>query len=83
MTLNADGTRTLVWTVGALAGHSGDQTLSFTARPTLLALGGAAFGATGMPYVLEQQLLATYFNLATRRLNAATLIQSKTTRGSA
>jgi uncharacterized repeat protein (TIGR01451 family) len=160
VTLNADGTRTLVWTIGALAGHSGDQTLAFTARPTLLALGGAsyhnaatisftnanactysalnatadttisvaaasldpltigfwkthpevetaevlariqatdqrydrpagngalslfevgaAFGATGMPYALEQQLLATYFNLATRRVNAATLIQSKT-----
>jgi uncharacterized repeat protein (TIGR01451 family) len=160
VTLNADGTRTLVWTVGALAGHSGEQTLSFTARPTLLALGGtsyvgaatisftnanactysalnasantaisvaaaslaplthgfwkahpevetaeirarieatdqrydrpagdgslsllevaAAFGGTGTPSILEQQLLATYFNLATRRLNAATLIQSKT-----
>jgi hypothetical protein len=30
------------------------------------------------PNLLQQQLLATYFNLATRRINAATLISSKT-----
>lgn len=32
----------------------------------------------GMPRVTRQQLLATYFNLASRRVNAATLISSKT-----
>jgi hypothetical protein len=37
----------------------------------------AAFASQGMPYILEQQLLATYFNLATRRLNAGTLIDSR------
>jgi uncharacterized repeat protein (TIGR01451 family) len=41
--LNADGSRTLTWNVGALAGNSGAQTIQFTARPTLLALGGTAF----------------------------------------
>jgi uncharacterized repeat protein (TIGR01451 family) len=30
------------------------------------------------PTILRQQLLATYFNLATRRINAATAIRSKT-----
>jgi uncharacterized repeat protein (TIGR01451 family) len=43
VTLNANGTRTLVWNVGTLAGNSGSQTIEFTARPTLLALGGATF----------------------------------------
>jgi hypothetical protein len=33
-----------------------------------------------MPHILEQQLLATYFNLATRRLNAGTLIDSRLAR---
>jgi uncharacterized repeat protein (TIGR01451 family) len=41
--VNADGSRTLTWNVGALAGGSGVQTIEFTARPTLLALGGTAF----------------------------------------
>jgi uncharacterized repeat protein (TIGR01451 family) len=160
VTLNNDGTRTLRWSVGTVAGNSGPQTVSFTARPTLLALGGtqytnqvtlgfsnengcqfsalqasasttittvpatldpltigfwrthpelyaaellariqatdqrydrpnpngslsiaevtAAFQSGGsMPYILEQQLLATYFNLATRRVNAATVLRSK------
>ncbi len=43
VTLNADGTRTLVWNVGALAGNSGPKTIEFTARPTLLALGGTVY----------------------------------------
>lgn len=43
VTLNADGTRTLQWQVGTLAGSSGPQTIAFTARPTLLALGGTAY----------------------------------------
>jgi len=30
-----------------------------------------------MDKVLKEQLLATYFNLATRRINAATLIESR------
>ena len=39
----------------------------------------AAFADTGgSPRILEGQLLATYFNLATRRINAATAISSKT-----
>jgi uncharacterized repeat protein (TIGR01451 family) len=32
----------------------------------------------GMPAVLEKQLIATYFNLATRRINAGTTIESRT-----
>jgi uncharacterized repeat protein (TIGR01451 family) len=160
VTLNADGTRTLVWTVGAVPSSSGPRTIVFTARPTLLALGGTLFtnnvslsfqnanGCTytpvaasaattitsltptgdpktlgfwqnhgglwsdeilariqatdqrydtdgngalsvaevtamlapggNQPKVLRMQLLATYFNLATRRINAATLIESRT-----
>ncbi|HEU5100076.1 MAG TPA: DUF11 domain-containing protein, partial [Roseiflexaceae bacterium] len=159
--LNADGTRTLTWNIaGTLAGKSGPQTIVFTARPTLLALGGTSYlnqvsldfqsaggckyptleassstsitvvpptrdpltlgfwrthpelwtaetlariqatdqqydangdgalsvaEATAMlapggnqPKVLQVQLLATYFNLATRRINAGTTISSKT-----
>jgi uncharacterized repeat protein (TIGR01451 family) len=43
VTLNANGTRTLVWNVGALAGASGPKTIEYTARPTLLALGGTSY----------------------------------------
>jgi uncharacterized repeat protein (TIGR01451 family) len=161
VTLNANGSRTLTWNVGAVAGASGPQSIVFTARPTLLALSGttydnavtlgfkngngcsydtvsasasttitvvpatmdplsqgfwnnhpeletaellariqatdqrfdaaaadgrlstaevqAVFGAAGSsPTSLLQQLLATYFNLATRRINAGTPIASKT-----
>jgi uncharacterized repeat protein (TIGR01451 family) len=160
VTVNSDGTRTLRWTIAALTGNSGPATITFTARPTLLALGGTAYTATatlaftnengctyeslrdsadttiatvpptldpltlgfwkthpeqydaeilariqatdqrfegspadgtlsgaeagrtfasggGMPFILEQQLLATYLNLATRRINAETLIRSR------
>lgn len=160
VTLNADGTRTLVWNVGAVPASSGPKMIVFTARPTLLALGGTSYSnnvslsfqnangcvydalkasastkitvvpptrnpqtlgfwrnhpelwtaeilariqatdqrydtngdgalsvaeATAMlasggnqPKVLQMQLLATYFNLATRRINAGTPISSKT-----
>jgi uncharacterized repeat protein (TIGR01451 family) len=164
VTLNANGTRTLSWQVGSLAGNSGAQTIQYTARPSLLFLGGESLsnnarltftnangctyvpvtssasttinvvppsqdpqglgfwrnhpeleaaeilariqatdvrfeGADGtspdgalslaeaqavlvpggnMDKVLEEQLLGTYFNLATRRINAGTLIQSRT-----
>lgn len=49
VTLNGDGTRTLVWNVGTLAGTSGQKTIEFTARPTLLAASGTSFtnNATG------------------------------------
>jgi uncharacterized repeat protein (TIGR01451 family) len=160
VTLNGNGSRTLVWNIGALAGSSGPQTLGFTARPTLLALGGTTYtnnasltftngtscvfsgltasAATSIsiaattrdplsmgywrahpealtveilariqatdqrydaapvdgllaasetstafkpggtsPYVLSEQLLAIYINLATRRVNAETGIRSK------
>lgn len=43
VTLNADGTRTLTWRVGAVPAGSGETTLEFTARPTLLSLGGTAY----------------------------------------
>jgi hypothetical protein len=162
--LNADGSRTLTWNVGAVAGNSGSSSIQFTARPTLLALGGTTFtnnasltftdangctyppvnasatttitvvtpsrnpgtigfwgehpefwssellariqatdqrydgidGSTpdgalstaevtfmflpggNQPKILQMQLLATYFNLADRRVNAGTLIRSKT-----
>jgi uncharacterized repeat protein (TIGR01451 family) len=46
VTLNADGTRTLKWNVGAVASASGASTIEFTARPTLLALGGTAYETT-------------------------------------
>jgi uncharacterized repeat protein (TIGR01451 family) len=161
VTVNDDGTRTLVWKVGALSGRSGNQKIVFTARPTLLALAGTAYTdtvsvsykndgaacafapvtasasttmtvvpptrdplsqgfwknhselwtaeflarlqATDQRYdanqdgavsaaevtaaftdsnepksVLSKQLLGTYFNLASRRINAATAIMSNT-----
>jgi uncharacterized repeat protein (TIGR01451 family) len=43
VTLNANGTRTLVWNVGALPASAGSRSIQFTARPTLLALGGTTF----------------------------------------
>jgi uncharacterized repeat protein (TIGR01451 family) len=43
VTLNGDGTRTLVWNVGGVSAQSGDQTIVFTARPTLLALAGTTY----------------------------------------
>ncbi|WP_078627054.1 DUF7507 domain-containing protein [Streptomyces exfoliatus] len=162
VTLNDDGTRTLVWNVGSLPAHSGDRQIVFTARPTLLALAGTTYTdtvsvgyknaggactfapvtdsatttvtvtppsrdplsqgywrnhpgqwtaeflarvqATDQRYdtdrsgalsaaevtaafrddnapksILGKQLLAVYFNLATRRINAGTAILSRTT----
>ncbi|MEU4723413.1 DUF11 domain-containing protein [Nonomuraea dietziae] len=43
VTLNADGTRTLVWNQAALPARSGEKNISFTARPTLLALAGTSY----------------------------------------
>ncbi len=43
VTLNGDGTRTLVWNVGSLSPHSEPGVIQFTARPTLLALDGTTF----------------------------------------
>jgi uncharacterized repeat protein (TIGR01451 family) len=43
VTLNGDGTRTLVWNVGTLPPHSRPDVIQFTARPTLLALDGTTF----------------------------------------
>lgn len=40
VTNNASGTTTLTWTVGALTGASGAQTVEYTARPSLLFVGG-------------------------------------------
>jgi hypothetical protein len=162
VTLNANGTRTLVWNVGSVAGNSGNLTIEFTARPTLVAVSGTTFtnnvtlsfknengctydalnasattsisavvatldpqgqgwwrshpvlatgeilariqatdqrydGLVGSPngalsaaeadtalapggnmqYILREQLIALYFNLATRRVNADTPIASK------
>jgi uncharacterized repeat protein (TIGR01451 family) len=45
---NADGTTTLVWNVGDVPGSSGDRTIEFTARPTLLALNGTTFADTAV-----------------------------------
>lgn len=165
VTRHADGTTTLSWNVGSLAGNSGAKVIEYTARPSLLLEAGAAvkngarltftndsgctfaavqdarstditavtptrdprtigywkthpeswtvellariqatdqrfdgaggsapdgrlsaaevaavFGLGGTtPNVLRQQLLATYLNLATRSVNAATAIKSRTT----
>lgn len=164
VTRNAAGTTTLTWNVGSVAGGSGSNKIQYTARPSLLFLGGssvangakltftnangctympvtsskstgigavtptrdplsqgfwkahpeqwtseilariqatdqrfdgadgsspdgtlssaelaAVFAAGGTPpNVLRSQLLATYLNLATRRINAGTAIASKT-----
>lgn len=40
VTRNGDGTTTLLWTIGSLAAASGPRTIEYTARPTLLFLGG-------------------------------------------
>ncbi|MGG8405171.1 DUF11 domain-containing protein [Streptomyces sp. 12297] len=45
VTLNNDGTRTLVWNAGSLPASSGGQ-IVFTARPTLLALAGTTYTDT-------------------------------------
>ncbi len=160
VTLNADGTRTLLWNIGAVPANSGPQTIVYTGRSTLLALGGTSYSNSAslsfqnnngcvydtlqatasttitevpptrnpltlgfwrnhpqqwtaeilaqiqstdqrydtngdgtlsaaeinsmlapggnQPKMLKMQLLATYFNLATRRINAGTMINSKT-----
>ena len=44
-TLNGDGTRTLRWIVGSVPAHSGDRTIVFTARPTLLARAGTTYAS--------------------------------------
>jgi uncharacterized repeat protein (TIGR01451 family) len=157
---NPDGTTTLIWAVGNLAGNSGSVQITFTARPSLLVLAGTtktdnasvsfqnANGCTYTPVTssanttitevppgrdpltlgywrnhptdwtaeilarvqatdqrwdsngdgmlstaevqaefdqpggtvttLQWELLAVYFNLATRRINADTVISSKT-----
>lgn len=46
VTLNRDGTRTLVWNVGAVPANSGELRIVFTARPTLLALAGTTYTDT-------------------------------------
>lgn len=46
VTLNANGTRTLVWNIGGVPANSGPQPIIFTARPTLLALGGTTYTNT-------------------------------------
>ncbi|MCK2214884.1 hypothetical protein MF672_013945 [Actinomadura sp. ATCC 31491] len=43
VTLNADGTRTLVWKPGQVPAASGEQKIVFTARPTLLATAGTTY----------------------------------------
>ena len=164
VTVNADGSRTLTWSLGTVAGGSAPTTIEYTARTSLLALGGTAYtnsasvefqstgGCTyppvtasasttvtvtppsadpaglgfwanhpetwtpeirariqatdqrfdgsdgsapdgqlspaevagayavsrGQTETLRMQLLATYFNLATRRINAGTAIESRT-----
>lgn len=53
-------------------GSAADGRLSTAEVTTVFALGGTT------PNLLRQQLLATYFNLATRSVNAGTAIASKT-----
>ena len=43
VTVNPDGTTTLVWNVGGVPATSAPASINFTARPTLLALGGTTF----------------------------------------
>ncbi|HET6614932.1 MAG TPA: hypothetical protein VFH62_03505, partial [Dehalococcoidia bacterium] len=161
--LNANGTRTLTWSIGAVEKNSGPFSINYTARPTLLSLAGTSYtnsasltftdangceyppvtdaksttitvvtptgdplsqgfwgqhpelwsaelrariqatdqrfdgidGSTpdgalseaevalafapagNQPRTLQQQMLALYFNLADRRVNAGTLVKSK------
>lgn len=42
VTRNANGTTTLSWTIGAVPANSGPVTIAYTARPSLLFLGGAS-----------------------------------------
>jgi hypothetical protein len=51
---------------------NGDGALAVAEATTMFASGG------NQPKVLQMQLLATYFNLATRRINAGTTISSTT-----
>jgi uncharacterized repeat protein (TIGR01451 family) len=41
VTENADGTTTLTWTIGSVPANSGLQTITYTARTSLLTLGGS------------------------------------------
>ncbi|WP_190413634.1 hypothetical protein [Streptomyces venezuelae] len=50
VTLNNDGTRTLVRNVGNLPAHSGDRQIVFTARPALLALAGTTYDTVSVSY---------------------------------
>jgi len=43
VTANPNGTSTLVWNIGSVAATSAPASINFTARPTLLALGGTTF----------------------------------------
>ncbi len=43
VTLNADGTRTLLWNPATLPARSGEKTIAFTARPTLLTPAGTDY----------------------------------------
>ncbi|WP_433063295.1 hypothetical protein [Dactylosporangium sp. CS-033363] len=43
VTLNADGSRTLTWNVGTVPANSGDRTIAFTVRSSLLAATGTAY----------------------------------------
>jgi uncharacterized repeat protein (TIGR01451 family) len=47
VTRHPDGTRTLTWNVGPLVKQSGPSVIEFTARPTLLALGGTEYRNDG------------------------------------
>ena len=46
VTRNADGTTTLSWSVGSLAGGAGPSTIEFTARPSLLLTAGETLTAS-------------------------------------
>ena len=160
VTVNPDGSRTLTWSLGSVAGGTAPSTIEYTARTSLLALGGTSYTNTasvefqstggctyppvsasasttvtvtppsadpaglgfwanhpetwtaeirariqatdqrfdtsgdgvlspaevtaayavsrGQTETLGMQLLSTYFNLATRRINAGTAIESRT-----
>jgi uncharacterized repeat protein (TIGR01451 family) len=43
VTANANGTTTLTWNIGAVVANAGPFSITYTARPTLLSLGGTTY----------------------------------------
>jgi uncharacterized repeat protein (TIGR01451 family) len=73
VTRNADGTTTLTWNVGALAGASGPQVIEYSARPSLLFEGGASV-TNGARLTFTNDSGCTYSPVADSRTTSITVV---------